>query len=61
MLKHQLFNRKTEASLKTARNSNSLVAEQADIARDQKSDYQNYTRATIENGRHIQVREAWGR
>lgn len=42
--------RQTEASLKTARNSNCLIVEQADIARDQKSDYHNYTRATIGNG-----------
>ena len=42
--------KQTEASLKTARNSNCLIVEQADIARDQKSDYDNYTKATIGNG-----------
>ena len=42
--------KQTEASISTAKNSNCLIVEQADIARDQKSDYQNYTRATIGNG-----------
>lgn len=42
--------KQTEASVSTAKNSNCLIVEQADIARDQKSDYQNYTRATIGNG-----------
>ena len=42
--------KQTEASISTAKNSNSLIVELADIARDQKSDYQNYTRATIGNG-----------
>lgn len=42
--------KQTEASLKTAKNSNCLIVEQADIARNQKSDYDNYTKATIGNG-----------
>lgn len=42
--------KQTEASISTTKNSNCLIVEQADIARDQKSDYQNYTRATIGNG-----------
>lgn len=42
--------KQTEASISTAKNSNCLIVGQADIARDQKSDYQNYTRATIGNG-----------
>lgn len=42
--------KQTEAQIKSAKNSNCLIVEQADIARDQKSDYQNYTRATIGNG-----------
>lgn len=42
--------KQSEASISTAKNSNCLIVEQADIARDQKSDYQNYTRATIGNG-----------
>ena len=42
--------KQTEASISTAKNSNCIIVEQADIARDQKSDYQNYTRATIGNG-----------
>lgn len=42
--------KQTEASISTAKNSNCLIVEQDDIARDQKSDYQNYTRATIGNG-----------
>ena len=42
--------KQTEASISTAKTSNCLIVEQADIARDQKSDYQNYTRATIGNG-----------
>ena len=42
--------KQTEASISTAKYSNCLIVEQADIARDQKSDYQNYTRATIGNG-----------
>lgn len=42
--------KQTEASISTAKSSNCLIVEQADIAREQKSDYQNYTRATIGNG-----------
>lgn len=42
--------KQTEASLRTAKNSNCLIVDQADIARDQKSDYDNYTKATIGNG-----------
>ena len=39
-----------EANLRTAKNSKSLIVDQAEIARDQKSDYDNYTKATIGNG-----------
>ena len=42
--------KQTEASLRTAKNSNCLIVDQAEIARDQKSDYDNYTKATIGNG-----------
>ena len=42
--------KQTEASISTAKKCNCRIVEQADIARDQKSDYQNYTRATIGNG-----------
>lgn len=42
--------RQTEASIRTAKNSNCLIVEQADIARDQKSDYDNYTKTTIGTG-----------
>lgn len=39
-----------ESSLRTAKNSKSLIVDQATLARDQKSDYDNYTKATIGNG-----------
>lgn len=42
--------KETEVRIKTAKNSNGLVVEQAEIARDQKSDYHDYTRATIGGG-----------
>lgn len=42
--------KQTEASLRTAKNSNCLIVEQADIARAQKNDYDTYTKATIGNG-----------
>lgn len=42
--------KQTEASLTTAKNSNCLIVDQAQIARDQKADYDNYTKATIGNG-----------
>ncbi|MDO4188416.1 MAG: biotin/lipoyl-binding protein, partial [Lachnospiraceae bacterium] len=42
--------KQTEAGIRTAKNSNCLIVEQAEIARDQKSDYDNYTKATIGNG-----------
>lgn len=42
--------KQTEASLSTAKNSKCLIVENAEIARDQKSDYDNYTKATIGAG-----------
>ena len=42
--------KQTEAGIRTAKNSNCLIVDQADLARDQKGDYDNYTKATIGNG-----------
>lgn len=42
--------KQTEASIRTAKNSNCLIVEQADIARAQKSDYDNFTKTTIGTG-----------
>lgn len=42
--------KQVESSLRTAKNSTSLIVDQANIARDQLSDYDNYTKATIGNG-----------
>ena len=42
--------KQTESGIRTAKNSNCLIVEQADLARAQKSDYDNYTKATIGNG-----------
>lgn len=50
--------RQTEASIRTAKNSNCLIVEQADIARAQKSDYDNYTKTTIGTGGLAQIASA---